>query len=131
MKVCKQFSFDAAHYLPGYNGKCSNMHGHHWVLQVELEGPVGSNGMVVDFSELKELVNSVIVKVLDHRVLNDLMLMPTCENILLWIDKYIRQPEEAEMMLSKASLVRLRLYETPDSFAELKHAPYGAVIACH
>ncbi len=52
-------SFDAAHFLKGYEGKCSNIHGHRWKVIVEVkgedlkqEGP--KRGMVVDFSDLKD-----------------------------------------------------------------------------
>ena len=48
--VVKEFTFDAAHYLPGYNGKCNRPHGHTYRLQVGIEGePDHSTGMVIDF----------------------------------------------------------------------------------
>jgi 6-pyruvoyltetrahydropterin/6-carboxytetrahydropterin synthase len=82
--------FDAAHFLPGYNGKCANMHGHTWHVEVEVSGPVyEADGMVVDLTILKRDVTAVIDK-FDHKVLNETFpfggpLSPTCENLAQWI----------------------------------------------
>ena len=117
--VCKKFRFDAAHYLPNYKGKCHNLHGHGWVLEVEVSGEVSmESGLVLDFSTLKEIVQPVI-NCLDHSNLNDILSNPTCENILeyLWINLGTKIGYEIEGNLN---LSRLRLYETPDSYAEVK-----------
>ena len=116
--VCKIFSFESAHYLPGYKGKCSNLHGHHWTLEVGVSGPVNKDsGMVIDFAELKSIVNQVVIDRLDHTCLNDLELpfskTPTCENLLEWIATRLNWDRGPEVVC------RLRLYETPDSFAEV------------
>jgi len=113
LRVCKTFRFDAAHYLPNYEGKCKRMHGHTWTLEVEVSGDVKEDGMVVDFAKLKDVVNHRAISFLDHTLLNDLVPTPTCENILSWIW------ENLEDWVEPAKLTRLRLYETPDSFAEL------------
>lgn len=87
--------FDAAHYLPGYNGKCANMHGHTWHVEVEVCGDVDEKtGMVMDLAILKREVNTIIDK-FDHQVLNDLDYLqaysfniaehPTCENLAQFI----------------------------------------------
>jgi len=116
MSVCKTFRFDAAHYLPNYEGKCSQMHGHTWVLEVEVSGSVGSDGMVIDFAELKGIVNREVIDKLDHTLLNDTFENPTAENMLRRIWNTLLQ---AIGNTSMVSLTRLRLYETPDSFAEM------------
>jgi len=121
VSVCKTFSFDSAHYLPNYLGKCRNLHGHHWVLEVEVEGPVNpASGMVIDFARLKILVNNTVVDLLDHTCLNDLDQSfsenPTCENILMQIWARLVFAEDRPVSVS---LKRLRLYETPDSYAEI------------
>lgn len=123
MKVCKMFRFDAAHYLPHYEGKCKNLHGHGWVLEVEVDGPVCEDGMVVDFVTLKTVVNHNIIDKLDHKCLNDLSKEPwylgsafdnpTCENLLIWMWHQI------DGVWHGCELSRLRLYETPDSYAEV------------
>jgi len=117
--VVKEFTFDAAHYLPGYDGKCSNLHGHRFVLQVGVKGTVLSNGMVIDFSELKEIVNQKLAG-LDHSYLNEVDLpdfpneMPTAENMVLWI----RDKLQNYLRMAAGLLLFIRLYETPTSYAE-------------
>jgi len=118
VKVCKRFRFDAAHFLPSYDGKCRNMHGHSWMLEVEVTGPIneqgGSNaGMVIDFTALKGFINETIIQHLDHHLLNSVVENPTCENMLTWIADRLRGHED---YLRKVT--RLRLYETSDSYAE-------------
>ena len=49
MFVLKEFEFDAAHYLPEYNGKCERLHGHTYKLVVKVEGTPDKEGMVIDF----------------------------------------------------------------------------------
>lgn len=57
-------AFDSAHFLAGYNGKCSNIHGHRWVIEVkavgsELQKDGSKRGMLIDFSDLKEAVKTL------------------------------------------------------------------------
>ena len=66
-------SFDSAHFLSGYKGKCSNLHGHRWQIEVyvtssELQLTGEKRGMVIDFSDLKKAVRS-IADGLDHSLL--------------------------------------------------------------
>ena len=49
MIIIKEFDFDAAHYLPAYNGKCEHLHGHTYKLVVKVEGTPDHEGMVIDF----------------------------------------------------------------------------------
>ena len=56
MIIIKEFDFDAAHYLPAYNGKCEHLHGHTYKLVVKVEGTPDHEGMVIDFIKLKKLV---------------------------------------------------------------------------
>ncbi len=119
--VCKIFSFEAAHYLPGYKGKCSNLHGHHWTLEVKVAGFVSpKTGMVIDFVNLKNLVNEKVISRLDHTCLNEVLEgqvdNPTCENLLDWI--WVRLYPIGSLS-REVELVRLRLWETPNSYAEL------------
>lgn len=80
----KKFHFCYAHRLPQYNGKCSNMHGHNAEVEVTVSGtyrgPGEYHGMVVDFGILKNIV-SPSIEAFDHCTINDLMLIPTAENI--------------------------------------------------
>ena len=113
LRVAKVFEFSAAHYLPGYGGKCANMHGHTWWVELMVEGAVGQDGMVLDFLGLKKVVEPWIER-LDHHVLNEVegLEMPTAENIVLWFrDLWNSSPRPV-------LLRRVRVYESPDSFAE-------------
>ena len=118
MRVVKRFKFDAAHKLVYYVGDCSRLHGHTWFLDVEVEGPVDSGGFVMDFVELKKLVNEKVIARIDHNYLNDLFgegFVPTCENLLtkFW--------GTLDSFGPPWKLSRLRLYEggSLDSYAEL------------
>lgn len=66
--ISKEFRFEASHVLPKHPGKCARLHGHSWRLVVAVRGPVNAEtGFVVDYMELKSLVNKHIVDVLDHQ----------------------------------------------------------------
>lgn len=139
IKITKQFSFEMAHALRNYDGLCRNIHGHSYKMDITLSGqPLHDdnspkNGMVMDFGDLKRLVNEEIISLLDHAlVLNDktdnqlvevlkqnyekvvtVDFQPTTENLLNFIAGKIqmRLPKDV-----KLSCVRLR--ETDTSYAE-------------
>ncbi len=139
IKITKQFSFEMAHALRNYDGLCRNIHGHSYKMDITLAGqPLHDesspkNGMVMDFGDLKRLVNEEIISLLDHAlVLNaktDAQLVdvlkqnyekivivdfqPTTENLLNFIAGKIqtRLPDDV-----KLTCVRLR--ETDTSYAE-------------
>ena len=72
IRITKQFSFESGHALYGYDGKCKNIHGHSYQLEVTVIGaPISDStdpkyGMVIDFTDLKKIVNDEIVSVFDH-----------------------------------------------------------------
>jgi len=114
--VVKRVSFDAAHYLPNYPGKCSNIHGHHWVVEVGVSGEVGEDGMVVDFSTLKGSLQPIIDN-LDHHLVNSVIPNPTAENIAIyirdWLTRWATGKEAFELEF-------VRVWETEDSYAEVR-----------
>lgn len=119
--ITKKFEFCYGHFLPSYDGKCANFHGHNSTLEVEVNdhNKVNTyNGMVMDFGDLKKIVKEKIIDVLDHKNLNDLPMFasaaPTAENIVTWI---VRELTHEDSPL-RFCLVRVRVYETPDSYAE-------------
>lgn len=120
MKILwKTFYFDAAHFLPCYKGKCHNLHGHRWRVDIGVTGNihlVGSClGMIIDFSVLKEVVNPVF-DLLDHSLMNDTINNPTAENM---IDFFIKELTEVfKKNEQQINLVGLKIYETPDSCIE-------------
>ena len=117
LSITKVFTFDYAHQLPGYDGACANLHGHTGKLEVEIvESPKIKStyeGMVMDFALLKVIVGEKVLRHLDHQFINDLLPIPTAENTVRWIVKQLEE-ELGE------SIQRVRLYETPDSYAEWK-----------
>lgn len=72
IRITKQFSFETGHALYGYDGKCKNVHGHSYRLDVTVIGqPISDTsnvkfGMVIDFGDLKKIVKEEIVDVFDH-----------------------------------------------------------------
>ena len=138
MQIVKQFSFDAAHQLVGHCGKCANLHGHTYKLEVAVEGPLitsgSSEGMVIDFSDLKsaagELVDSLdhatlisgnepIFKTLDTKAVI-FGFRTTAEYMATFIYWYLKR----EMPGIEISFVRL--WETPTGYAEFSsHDFYG------
>lgn len=85
MFVTKTFTFDSAHFLTNYYGKCERMHGHTYTLEVTLEGDVQSNGLIIDFVVLKRIVKKHVLDKLDHQTLNDVIENPSAERVILWI----------------------------------------------
>ena len=75
IRITKKFTFEAAHALYGYDGKCKNIHGHSYKLFVTIIGnPIKDSnnvkfGMIIDFSDLKKIVKSEIVEEFDHSVI--------------------------------------------------------------
>lgn len=84
MRVGREFYFDASHFLPDYRGKCERVHGHTYRLDVTVKGKL-KRGMVMDFEDLKKVVERRVLNKLDHKNLNDLFENPTAENIAEWI----------------------------------------------
>lgn len=81
--------FDAAHQLRGYKGKCENIHGHNWRVEVEvISDKLNDIGLAIDFKELKSITESVISQ-LDHTFINEIPpfneINPSSENIARWI----------------------------------------------
>jgi len=109
--VSRSFTFEAAHQLPWHPGRCRDLHGHGYRLEVTVEGPVGENGMVLDFADLGDVVEREIVARYDHVYLNDLLENPTAE--LLAHDIWKR------LEAASLSVARVRLWETADSMVEV------------
>ena len=139
IRVTREFSFEMAHVLRNYDGPCRNVHGHSYRLFVTLSGaPVDDsknpkNGMVIDFTELKNIVLKQIVSVFDHSVVvsrdfdtEKMQMMtktfgntvvvdyqPTCENLVMDFAQRLK-----DEMPKGVHLHSLKLYETAKSYAE-------------
>lgn len=118
--VSKRISFDAAHFLPNYEGPCRNIHGHHWKVELAVKGEVNEDGMVIDFAELKKFL-SFVEETFDHKLINNIITNPTAENIALWIEDKFKL-WETDIRLNKRiniSFAHIRVWETEDSMVEL------------
>jgi 6-pyruvoyltetrahydropterin/6-carboxytetrahydropterin synthase len=109
-------SFAAAHRLPDHEGKCFRLHGHTYGLEVTVEGTPQQTGpaagMVMDFADLRQRVNEVIVEKLDHQFLNDLFdFVPTVEAVAAWA--FQRLVDEG------VPVAKVRLVEGPNAWAEV------------
>ena len=137
VRITKEFQFEMAHALLGYDGPCKNIHGHSYKFDVTVIGKVkeGTNdsdeGMVVDFGVIKDIVEELIVDEYDHSlVLNDKMdidisqfnfmnklilvpFQPTCELLLVHYAQLITSKLPQNIRLHS-----LMLRETPTSYAE-------------
>jgi 6-pyruvoyltetrahydropterin/6-carboxytetrahydropterin synthase len=111
--IYKQLTFDAAHFLPHVpeTHKCKNIHGHTYHLTFYVDGELDKNlGWIIDYSDLKEIIQPVIDKV-DHHFLNEIpgLENPTCEIISIWLWNQIKP--------ILPQLKRIELKETPTSGA--------------
>lgn len=83
MQVRKQYKFEAAHFLPRHAGKCRDLHGHSWKIDVELSGNIDKDtGFVFDFDLLDMWVEPFIDR-FDHKLLNCFVRYPSSENIAI------------------------------------------------
>lgn len=109
MELSCTFRFAASHFLTKYHGKCENLHGHNYKIIVTIFGDVRSDGMVMDFKIIKDIVKSEVISKLDHNHLNDIIDNPSAENLAIWIwDK----------IADKLPLRKIAVYETADYLAE-------------
>ena len=117
IEVTKEFTFDSCHQLLAYNGPCERLHGHTYKLQVTIKGTPDHRGMVLDFKDLKKVCNEKIVDILDHYNLNDkLDFNTTAENMVVYFYDVIKDFCEGK----EYSVVCVRLWETPTSYAEYR-----------
>ncbi|WP_038290043.1 6-carboxytetrahydropterin synthase QueD [Acetivibrio straminisolvens] len=117
--ITKVFTFDSAHHLVDYNGKCRNIHGHTYKLEVTLKGTPDKNGLVMDFHDLEDIIEDEVLEKVDHKYLNDVFdFNPTCEMIGLWLWEEIAK----RVQNTQCSLEKLVLWETPTSYITIdKH----------
>lgn len=126
VEVTRVFTFDAAHYLEDYVGRCGSLHGHTYRLELTVKGERDHRGIVVDFEDLKKVVGEVFLEPrLDHRFLNDtLPCNTTAENMVVWFFDYWE--EEVAPRFPHARLERVVLWETPAAGAALSRADWEA-----
>ncbi len=123
IRITKMFSFEAGHALHGYDGKCKNLHGHSYHLEVTVIGtPIADtnnvkHGMVIDFGDLKKIVKEDIVDVFDHSmVFNKNTPHVEMANDLKGLGHHVLlvdyQPTTEMMIIDFAEKIKKRLPET-------------------
>ena len=137
IRLSKEFRFECAHALSGYDGKCRHIHGHSYRLYVTISGKPRAlsgdpkEGMVMDFVSLKYLVNKLIIEPFDHSLLlrtnaplcteistnyQNVMILPfqpTCEQLCIHFASLLNGA-----IPTPTKLFSIRLYETSTSFVE-------------
>jgi len=137
VRVTKEFRFEGAHALLDYDGKCRHIHGHSYRLLITVSGIPEfrechpKSGMVLDFSELKNIVNTHIIEPFDHALIlkSDSPLteeisnsyenvkvvefQPTSENLAIYFARILK-----EHLPKQIKLQSVKLYETTTSFVE-------------
>ncbi|HHB1655430.1 MULTISPECIES: 6-carboxytetrahydropterin synthase QueD [Bacillus cereus group] len=123
--VSKEFTFDAAHHLHCYEGKCKNLHGHTYKVVFGISGYVNEIGLAIDFGDIKEIWKNEIEIYLDHRYLNETLpaMNTTAENMVVWIYEKMEEALTKENRVNEYKGARVefvRLFETPTSYAEVR-----------
>lgn len=132
MKIAKEFTWEMGHRLSFHSGKCKNLHGHSYKCWIELSGDPNSNGMVLDYYDLKKIVEPILDD-LDHSFMvykNDKELIDllnklnsrfvvvdfetTAENICLYLLEKVKSSKLPENIHS----IKMRVLETENSYAE-------------
>ncbi len=115
LKVVSDFA--AAHNLRNFRGKCENLHGHNWKVEVVVRGTeLDSSGVVLDFAEIKKVIRELLGE-LDHRYLNDIEFFkehnPSSENIARYLfDKLAERLDGGGLWIHGVSA-----WESPDACA--------------
>ncbi len=110
-------AFSAAHRLREYRGKCENLHGHNWIVEVTIGSKqLDNRGMVIDFRKIKQKLDRVLDR-LDHTYLNELpefkKINPTSENIAAYIYSRLKNLIRGKNIIVK----KVSVWETKDSSA--------------
>ncbi len=144
MQITRLFEFDSGHRIPNHNSKCRNMHGHRYKLELTLSGRIletpnqSHEGMVLDFADVKRLAldfldtldHAFLVWQDDHQLIDFLKTtdskyiivptIPTVENLVKFIDENL-QPAFAKTYNDSLSIKSIKLWETPNCFAQITH----------
>ena len=143
MRITRRLEFDAGHRIPDHASQCRHLHGHRYAIEITLEGGIcntpGSpeNGMVMDFSEVKNILATHVVEPWDHAflayagdqtvvnflaTLSDhktvlLPVIPTAENLAKTAFTILERAF-TDRYGSRLKLIRVRLFETPNCWAD-------------
>lgn len=138
-KIAKEFQFDACHMLDGHKGKCHNLHGHTYRLIVEISDQLRPHGsskeMVMDFADIKTIINQSIISQLDHAYLYDASNSNECKiaDLLQQMQRKVfafpcRTTAEGmsrfifNQLCDKLPVSKIILWETPTSYCEYQQS---------
>ncbi len=140
LSLTRRFTFEMAHSLEGYDGLCKEIHGHSYKLYITISGTPSvdesspKEGMIIDFSDLKQIVSTEVLEHYDHALMMrrdstplieqmkgqwskiiEVDFQPTCENLICEIFHRLKAALPAGVTLSE-----IKLYETENSYATLR-----------
>lgn len=147
ISITRRLEFDSGHRIPNHDGQCRHLHGHRYAIEVTLTGDVANHpgkaddGMVLDFGDIKKLTNQYVVELWDHAFLvakedeglvaflatlpnHKTVIMehvPTVEN-LATAAFAILKPVFNKAFEGRLELSCIRLYETPNCWADVHHS---------
>ncbi len=124
-EISVEYPFAAGHALRGYKGKCENVHGHNYKVQVTVAGEqLNATGLLMDFVELRAAIKALIER-LDHRFLNDLapfdQLNPSAENMA----KYFCEELEPKVGAQGLRVQEVTVWETDSTAATFRPSPHA------
>jgi 6-pyruvoyltetrahydropterin/6-carboxytetrahydropterin synthase len=147
MLITRRLEFDAGHRIPDHRSQCRHLHGHRYAIEITLSGTVleatgePENGMVMDFSRIKQLANEHVVDAWDHAFLayrGDTTIVafldslpghktvlldavPTAENLASIAFRMLAPVYQATYG-NQLQLEQVRIYETPNCWADATRA---------
>ena len=112
--ISTSLTFAASHRLPHYIGACERWHGHEWKIEVSIRKRIDpATMMVMDFKKLKRIIKEYIIDILDHNTINDIIEIPTAENIVVWCWEQLMFEGHLK------GIHKIVLWESSDSFATM------------
>ena len=146
ISITRRLEFDSGHRIPNHDGQCRHLHGHRYAIEVTLTGEVADNpgkaddGMVLDFGDIKRLTNQYVVDLWDHAflvakedksVIDFLATLPNHKTVIMehvpTVENLanaafaILQPVFSKAFAGRLELSALRIYETPNCWADVRH----------
>jgi 6-pyruvoyltetrahydropterin/6-carboxytetrahydropterin synthase len=146
ISITRRLEFDAGHRIPNHDGQCRHLHGHRYAIEVTLTGEVADHpgkaddGMVLDFGDIKNLTNQYVVDLWDHAflvakedksVIEFLATLPNHKTVIMehvpTVENLanaafaILQPVFSKAFAGRLELSALRIYETPNCWADVRH----------
>jgi 6-pyruvoyltetrahydropterin/6-carboxytetrahydropterin synthase len=146
ISITRRLEFDSGHRIPNHHGQCRHLHGHRYAIEVTLTGEVADHpgkpddGMVLDFGDIKLLTKQYVVDLWDHAflvakedksVVDFLATLPNHKTVIMehvpTVENLanaafaILQPVFSKAFAGRLELSALRIYETPNCWADVHH----------